>query len=268
MIRAVASQVTHRVRNVRKVVPLKRVLSISPSIATFRYNSLGTTDKFPITMASRDYATSNLNAEWTTPKKEGDSVPQVTFQTRVRIEDPGNPNPFDWKDRTTDELFKGKRIVLFALPGAFTPTCSSTHLPGYEKVYGDMKDLGVDEVFCLSVNDAFVMRQWGIHQGLEEDKTPGAWGFSKVKLVPDGACAFTRGMGMSTVWDSERGFGERSWRYSMVVQDGVIEKMFIEQPKIQNSGPDPFEVSDAETMLSYLKSDGANNLKRSFTEVQ
>ena len=91
------------------------------------------------------------------------------------------------------------------------------------------------------------MRQWGLHQGLQEDKTPGSLGFTKVKLIPDGAAAFTRGMGMSCVWGSERGFGERSWRYSMVVKDGVIEKLFIEQPQIQNSGPDPFEVSDAET---------------------
>lgn len=104
------------------------------------------------------------------------------------------------------------------------------------------------------MNDAFVMRQWGLHQGLVEDKTIGSLGFEKVKLIPDGAAIFTRGMGMSTMWDTERGFGERSWRYSMVVNDSVIEKLFIEAPFIQNSGPDPFEVSDADTMLKYLKS--------------
>ena len=98
------------------------------------------------------------------------------------------------------------------------------------------------------------MRQWGLKQGLTEDKTIGANGFAKVKLVPDGAAAFTRGMGMSCVWDSERGFGERSWRYSMVVNDGVIEKLFVEGPLVQNSGPDPFEVSDVDTMFAYLKS--------------
>jgi peroxiredoxin len=200
------------------------------------------------------FAANGLKTEWTTPKKEGDTVPQVTFKTRVRIEDPGNENPFDWKDRTTDDLFKGKRVVLFSLPGAFTPTCSSTHLPGYEKAYGEFKTLGIDEVYCLSVNDAFVMRQWGLHQGLEEDKTPGSWGFKQVKLVPDGAVAFTRGMGFSCLWDTERGFGERSWRYSMVVDDGKIEKLFVEQPLVQNSGPDPFEVTDAVTMHNYLKS--------------
>jgi len=114
--------------------------------------------------------------------------------------------------------------------------------------------LGIDEVYCLSVNDAFVMRKWALDQGLEEDKTIGANGFKKVKVLPDGACAFTRGMDMSCTWDTERGFGERSWRYSMVVKDKVIEKIFAEGPRIQNSGPDPFEVSDAGTMLEYLKS--------------
>ena len=146
-------------------------------------------------------------------------------------------------------------MVLFSLPGAFTPTCSSTHLPGYESAYEEMKGKGIDEVYCLSVNDAFVMRQWGLSQGLEEDKTVGSLGFKKVKLLPDGACLFTRGMGMSCTWEKERGFGERSWRYSAVVDDGVVEKMFVEGGGItQDSGPDPFEVSDAGTMLDYLNS--------------
>jgi thioredoxin-dependent peroxiredoxin len=195
-------------------------------------------------------ATINVNAE---PLKEGDKVPDVVFKTRVRI-DADVDNPFDWLDRSSRDYFAGKRTVVFALPGAFTPTCSASHLPGYNDVYQQMKDLGIDEIYCLSVNDAFVMRQWGLHQGLEEDKTPGSLGFTAVKLIPDGAALFTRGMGMSTVWDTERGFGERSWRYSMVVNDMVIEKMFLEDGKItQNSGPDPFEVSDATTMMNYLK---------------
>jgi peroxiredoxin len=123
----------------------------------------------------------------------------------------------------------------------------------------EIKALGVDEVYCLSVNDAFVMRQWGIHQGLPtEDKdasnplNPG--NFKNVKLLPDGASLFTRGMGMSCVWDSERGFGERSWRYSAVINDMKIEKLFVEGGAVvQNSGPDPFQVSDVNTMLGYLK---------------
>jgi len=103
--------------------------------------------------------------------KVPDVVPSVTFKARVRDEKIGGTNPFTWKDVTTIDLFKGKRVVLFSLPGAFTPTCSSTHLPGYEKNYEAIKALGIDEVYCLSVNDAFVMRQWGLHQGLPEEKT-------------------------------------------------------------------------------------------------
>ena len=191
---------------------------------------------------------------------EGDAVPKVVFKCRVRDESLGGPNPFTWKDVSSEDLFKGKRAVVFSLPGAFTPTCSSTHLPGYEKEYEAMKKLGIDDVYCLSVNDAFVMRQWGISQGLEKvDKdatsplNPG--NFKNVKLLPDGACLFTRGMGMSVVWEKERGFGERSWRYSAVLNDMKIEKLFVEggSPK-QDFGPDPFEVSDASTMLKYLQS--------------
>jgi peroxiredoxin len=188
--------------------------------------------------------------------KESDSVPQVEFLTRTRTE-----TDFDWKVLTSNDYFEGKRVALFALPGAFTPTCSATHLPGYEDNYDEILAQGVDEVYCLSVNDAFVMRQWGLHQGLEEDKTPGSLGFTKVKLIPDGAAAFTRGMGMSTVWDSERGFGERSWRYSAVINDGTIEKMFVEGlGPLENSAEDPFEVSDADTMLKYLKSSKKDEL--------
>ena len=133
-------------------------------------------------------------------------------------------------------------------------TGSNTHVPGYHAAYGEIKSLGVDEVYCLSVNDAFVMRQWGLNLKLPESKEIGANGFSTVKMIPDGAALFTRGMGMSCVWESERGFGERSWRYSMVVEDGKVEKLFIEGGGLtQNSGPDPFEVSDAGTMVEYLK---------------
>eukprot|EP00527_Entomoneis_sp_CCMP2396_P009304 CAMPEP_0198138508 /NCGR_PEP_ID=MMETSP1443-20131203/1899_1 /TAXON_ID=186043 /ORGANISM="Entomoneis sp., Strain CCMP2396" /LENGTH=226 /DNA_ID=CAMNT_0043800303 /DNA_START=95 /DNA_END=775 /DNA_ORIENTATION=- len=192
--------------------------------------------------------------DWEKAKKEGDKLPKVEFLTRTRIDADDVENPFDWKTLTTDDYFKGKRVVLFSLPGAFTPTCSNTHLPGYENAYEDMKSLGIDEVYCLSVNDAFVMRKWGLDQGLEEDMTIGSLGFTKVKLIPDGASHFTRGMGMSNVWESNRGFGERSWRYSMVVNNGVIEKMFIEPSRVHNSDPDPFEVSDSGTMLDYLKS--------------
>ena len=168
-------------------------------------------------------------------------VPQVIFKTRVRDESVEGPNPYRWQDVATDEIFKDKKVVVFALPGAFTPTCSSTHLPGYEEKYDEFKTLGVDEVYCLSVNDAFVMFQWGKAQNV-----------SKVKLIPDGSADFTRGMGMLVKKDN-LGFGERSWRYSMYVENGEIKKLFSEEGFMDNCPTDPFEVSDAETMLAYLR---------------
>jgi len=172
---------------------------------------------------------------------EGKHVPHATFKTRVRDESIGGENPYRWQDVTSDELFKGKKVVLFALPGAFTPICSAFHLPGYEKSFSEFKKLGVDEVYCLSVNDAFVINQWGTHQGAE-----------KVKLIPDGSGEFTEKIGMM-VKKENLGFGKRSWRYSMYVVDGEIKKAFIERGFSDNCPDDPFEVSDAQTMLAYLK---------------
>ncbi|MGJ3260162.1 MAG: peroxiredoxin [Rhodospirillales bacterium] len=169
-------------------------------------------------------------------------VPHVIFKTRVRNDTIEGPNPFEWKDLSTDEIFKGKRVVLFALPGAFTPTCSTSHLPRYEELYGEFQALGVDSVICLSVNDAFTMYQWGKHQGAEN-----------VFLLPDGNGEFSRKMGM-LVDKSNLGFGMRSWRYSMVVDNGEIEQMFVEPDYGDNCPTDPFEVSDADTMLKYLTS--------------
>ncbi|MDB9306157.1 MULTISPECIES: peroxiredoxin [Cyanophyceae] len=170
-----------------------------------------------------------------------EKVPNVVFKTRVRDESIGGPNPFRWEDRTTQDVFAGKRVVVFSLPGAFTPTCSTSHLPRYEELYDQFKALGVDDVVCVSVNDAFVMFQWGKQQGA-----------TNVKLLPDGNGEFTRKMGM-LVDKSNLGFGLRSWRYSMVVNDGKIEKIFIEAGYEDNCPTDPFEVSDADTMLNYLK---------------
>ena len=169
------------------------------------------------------------------------TVPDVTFKTRIRNDALEGPNPFEWKDLTSDEIFKGKRVVLFALPGAFTPTCSTSHLPRYEELYDDFRALGVDAIVCLSVNDAFVMYQWGQAQNAEN-----------VFLLPDGSGEFTRKIGM-LVDKSNLGFGLRSWRYSMLVVDGVIERMFVEDGFADNAPDDPFEVSDADTMLCYLK---------------
>ncbi len=159
--------------------------------------------------------------------KTGQSIPSVTFPTRVNNE---------WKNVTTEELFKGKTVVVFSLPGAFTPTCSSTHLPRYNELAKTFKENGVDDIICLSVNDTFVMNAWASDQ--ESDN---------VTLIPDGNGEFTDGMGM-LVDKADLGFGKRSWRYSMLVKDGVVEKMFIEE----NVPGDPFEVSDADTMLDYI----------------
>ncbi len=176
-----------------------------------------------------------------TPIAENSPVPSVVFKTRVRDESVGGENPFRWQDVTSDEVFKGKKIVLFSLPGAFTPTCSSTHLPGYEAAYDAFKALGVDEVYCLSVNDAFVMFQWGKHQNVKN-----------VKLLPDGNGDFTRGMGM-LVKKTNLGFGDRSWRYSALIEDGMVKKLFVEPGFSDDCPTDPFEVSDAHTMLEYIR---------------
>ena len=142
---------------------------------------------------------------------------------------------------STDDIFKGKKIVVLALPGAYTPTCSSTHLPGFDKNYQVLIGQGVDEVYCLSVNDAFTMFQWSKHLGVEN-----------VKMLPDGNGDFTRMMGM-LVKKENLGFGDRSWRYSMLVEDNKITKLFSEPGQEDNCPDDPFGVSDVDTMLDYLK---------------
>jgi len=169
-------------------------------------------------------------------------VPNVTFKTRVRDETVEGPNPFRWQEVTSADIFDRKKVVVFALPGAFTPTCSNSHLPGFEDNYDEFRALGIDEIYCLSVNDAFTMFQWGRHQGVE-----------RVKLLPDGSGEFSRLMGMLVRKDNV-GFGERSWRYSMLVEDGQVTALFSEPGKCDNAATDPFEVSDAGTMLNHLKS--------------
>jgi thioredoxin-dependent peroxiredoxin len=169
------------------------------------------------------------------------SVPNVTFKTRVRDDAVTGPNPFRWQDVTSDDVFAGKRIVVFALPGAFTPTCTSEQCPAYEASYDAIRAHGVDEVYCLSVNDAFVMFQWGKMLGLE-----------KVKLLPDGAGHFTRRMGMLINKD-HLGFGNRSWRYAMIVENGEIVAMF-EEPGINDDGSDldPYVESAPDKVLAWL----------------
>jgi len=169
------------------------------------------------------------------------NVPQIVFKTRVRDESIGGDNPFRWQDVSTDDIFKGKKIVVLALPGAYTPTCSSTHLPGFDKNYQALIEQGVDEVYCLSVNDAFTMFQWSKHLGVEN-----------VKMLPDGNGDFSRMMGM-LVKKENLGFGMRSWRYSMLVEDNKITKLFSEPGQEDNCPDDPFGVSDVDTMLDYLQ---------------
>ncbi len=172
--------------------------------------------------------------------KTNNTVPEVTFKTRVRDASLGGDNPFRWQDVTSSDVFKGKNIIIVALPGAFTPTCSSTHLPGYEAKYDQLKAKGIDEVYCLSVNDAFTMFQWSNRLELKN-----------VKMLPDGNADFTRLMGM-LVKKENLGFGQRSWRYSMHVVDGEIQQLFVEPGLMDNCPDDPFEVSDVDTMLNYL----------------
>ena len=175
--------------------------------------------------------------------KTGYRLPEVTFHTRVRDESVGGPNPFRWEDLTTTDYFGGKRVVLFSLPGAFTPTCSTYQLPGFEKGFPDFAALGVDAIYCMSVNDSFVMNKWGEAQGL-----------SNVKVIPDGSGEFTRRMGLLVRKDN-LGFGLRSWRYAAVVSDGVIEAWFEEPGLCDNHGEDPYGVSSPETVLEWLRED-------------
>ncbi|MBO1256409.1 glutathione peroxidase [Alteromonas sp. 5E99-2] len=171
---------------------------------------------------------SETNAKF--PNREGQTVPNVTFAIR---------DGEDWISKTTDDIFAGKNIVVFSLPGAFTPTCSSTHLPRYNELADVFKSNGIDGIVCISVNDTFVMNAWAQDQEA-----------SNIEVLPDGNGEFTDGMGL-LVDKNDLGFGKRSWRYSMLVKDKVIDKMFIE-PDLPG---DPFEVSDADTMLKHVAPD-------------
>jgi peroxiredoxin len=168
-------------------------------------------------------------------------VPDVTFKVRVRDESIGGDNPFKWIDVTTEEIFSKRRVVVFSLPGAFTPTCSTYQVPEYEDNYWTIRtDLGIDEVYVISVNDTFVMRKWMIDQQVKN-----------LKFIPDGNAEFTKTMGMD-IDMSAVGFGTRSRRYAMVVNDGTIEKMFIE-PDATEEDPDPYGVSSPQTVMEYLR---------------
>lgn len=173
--------------------------------------------------------------------KIGDNIPQVTFQTRVRDEAIGGSNPFRWQAVTSDDYFKGKRVVLFSLPGAFTPTCSTYQLPGFEKAFARMRELGIDAIYCMSVNDSFVMNQWAKAQQL-----------TNVRVIPDGSGEFTAKAGMLVRKDN-LGFGARSWRYAAVVNDGVVEAWFEEPGRCDNCPEDPYGETSPEAVLNWLQ---------------
>ena len=166
-------------------------------------------------------------------RREQYTIPNVEFVFRENGE---------FVTKTTDDLFAAKRVVIFSLPGAFTPTCSAYQLPGFEEKYEEFDALGIDDIYCISVNDAFVMNAWAKDQGVKN-----------VQLIPDGNAYFTRSMGM-LVTKSNLGFGDRSWRYAAVVDNGLIEKLFVEVGQRDNADTDPYEETTPEVVLEYVKS--------------
>lgn len=177
--------------------------------------------------------------------KIGSQLPAVTFRTRIRDESVGGPNPYRWQDVTTADYFAGKRVVLFSLPGAFTPTCSTYQLPGFEKAYAEMGGLGVNAIYCMSVNDSFVMNQWAKSQNLEN-----------VTVIPDGSGEFTDKVGMLVRKDN-LGFGARSWRYAAVINDGKVEAWFEEPGRCDDCPEDPYGESSPESVLAWLRENPA-----------
>ncbi|GGA28555.1 peroxiredoxin [Neptunicoccus cionae] len=173
--------------------------------------------------------------------KLGSKLPEVTFHNRVRDESIGGENPFRWQDQTTSELFAGKNALLIGLPGAFTPTCSTRQLPSFDELAEEFADAGIDTIYCVSVNDAFVMYQWGKSLGLKN-----------IRMIPDGSGHFTRQIGMLVNKDN-LGFGHRSWRYAAVVRDGVVDGWFEEAGRCDNAADDPYAVSTPETVLDWLR---------------
>lgn len=168
-------------------------------------------------------------------------VPSISFQTRVRDDSIEGSNPFRWETKTSFDYFGGKRVILFSLPGAFTPTCSTFQLPDFEKMFEEFKAYGIDDVYCISVNDAFVMNAWGKTQGVDN-----------VKLIPDGSGRFTQGMDMLVDKDN-LGFGKRSWRYAAIINNGTIEQWFVEPGKADNAGDDPYGQTSPQSVMNWLQ---------------
>lgn len=168
-------------------------------------------------------------------------LPAVDFRVRVRDEKIGGPNPYKWDDTSSYDLFAGKKVVIFSLPGAFTPTCSTMQLPGFEKNASAFYDLGIDDIYCVSVNDSFVMNKWAELQELEN-----------IKVIPDGSGRFTEQMNMLVDKDN-LGFGRRSWRYAIIANNGRIDKWFIEPGMEDNCATDPYGETSPENILNWLK---------------
>ncbi len=171
----------------------------------------------------------------------GQKLPDVTFRTRIRDDSIEGANPFRWQDRTTSDYFAGKRVVLFSLPGAFTPTCSDYQLPEFENGFDEFRSHGIDDIYCMSVNDSFVMNKWAEMQGIKN-----------IKVIPDGSGEFTRKVGMLVSKDNY-GFGMRSWRYAAIIDDGVVELVFEEPGRDDNHSEDPYGESSPENLLKYLR---------------
>lgn len=174
---------------------------------------------------------------------QGQKLPQVTFHTRVRDESVGGTNPYRWELTHTSDYTENKRVIFFSLPGAFTPTCDTYQLPGFEKNAELFRALGIQDIYCVSVNDAFVMNAWARSQNLKN-----------VKVIPDGSGTFTRLMGQLVEKDN-LGFGQRSWRYAMIVNDGVVEAWFEEPGREDNCATDPYGATSPENLLRYLQRD-------------
>lgn len=173
--------------------------------------------------------------------KQGAKLPDVTFRTRVRDEGIGGENPFRWQDQTTADLFGNKTTLLIGLPGAFTPTCSTRQLPAFDEMAEEFKAAGIDSIYCVSVNDAFVMHRWAESLGLKS-----------IRMIPDGSGDFTRHFGMMVRKDN-LGFGLRSWRYGAVIRDGIVRGWFEEPGRCDNAPDDPYEVSTPENILAWLR---------------
>ena len=194
-----------------------------------------------MTYAYDDDAWDKQFHENVTKGRIGSVVPAVNFKIRVRDDSIEGPNPFRWDNLTSYEIFGGKRVIVFSLPGAFTPTCDTYQLPGFEKMNMDFVNYGIDDIYCLSVNDSFVMNCWGKQQNLKN-----------VKLIPDGNGEFTNKMNM-LVQKENLGFGDRSWRYAMIVEDGLITHWFEEPGFKHNAEDDPYGETSPENILSHLR---------------